>query len=292
MTGLERPRCPLLDETHADRALALVGPGRAGTAVALRLSRRGWAVRAVAGRAPDAPSTRRAAARLGAPSVDVAEAGRDADLVVIATPDAALAAAARAVAPSLRAGALVVHLSGAAAPEVFDGLRATRPDVRTGVLHPLQTLPSAEAGAARLDGAWCAVDGPAAEALASDLGLRAFRLPADPVARATYHAAACVASNHVVALLGQVERLAATCGVPFDAFVPLVRASIDNAATVGPAAALTGPVARGDAGTIAAHLGALPAGEHDLYVAAARGARRLLASDDAALDDVLGTVVA
>lgn len=292
MTGLERPRCPLLDEIHADRALALVGPGRAGTAVALRLSRRGWSVRAVAGRSPDAPSTRRAAALLDAPCVDVSDAGRDADLVVIATPDDSIARVAGIVEPTLRPGALVVHLSGAVGPEAFDGLRVARPDVRAGVVHPLQTLPSAEAGAARLDGAWCAVDGPAAEALAADLGLRAFPLPADPAARRTYHAAACVASNHVVALLGQVERLAASCGVPFDAFLPLVRASLDNVDNVGPATALTGPVARGDVGTVAAHLDALPADERDLYVAVARGARRLVPSDDSALDDVLDPVVA
>jgi predicted short-subunit dehydrogenase-like oxidoreductase (DUF2520 family) len=292
VTGLERPRCPLLDETHVDRALALVGPGRAGTAVALRLSRRGWSVRAVAGRAPDAPSTRRVAALLDAPCVDAADAGRDADLVVIATPDAAIAPAATAVAPSLCAGALVVHLSGAAGPEALDGLRVARPDVRTGVLHPLQALPSPEAGAARLEGAWCAVDGSATEALAADLGLRPFRLPGDPAARRTYHAAACVASNHVVALLGQVERLAASCGVPFDAFLPLVRASVDNVADLGAATALTGPVARGDTATVVAHLDALPAGERNLYVAVARGARHLVAGDDGALRDVLDPVVA
>jgi predicted short-subunit dehydrogenase-like oxidoreductase (DUF2520 family) len=281
-----------LDETHTDRALALVGPGRAGTAMALRLSRRGWAVRAVAGREPVAPSTRRAAAHRGASCVDVCEAGRDAELVVIATPDAAIAPAANAVAPSLRTGALAVHLSGAAGPEAFDGLRAGRPDVRTGVLHPLQTLPSPEAGAARLDDAWCAVDGPAAEALAAELGLRPFPLPADPVARRTYHAAACVASNHLVALLGQVVRLGATCGVPFDAFLPLVRASLDNVTDAGAMAALTGPDARGDAATVVAHLDALPADERELYVAVARGARRLVAGSAGPLDDVLDPVVA
>jgi len=281
-----------LDEIHASRALALVGPGRAGTAVALRLTRRGWSVRAVAGRAPDAPSTVRAAALLGAACVDAAEAGCDVDVVVIATPDDAIAPAADAVAPSLRSGALVVHLSGVAGPEVFDGLRAARPDVEVGVLHPLQTLPSPELGAARLDGAWCAVDGPATRALADELGSRVFDLPADPEARRLYHAAACIASNHVVALLGQVERLAAACGVPFEAFVPLVRASLDNAAATTPATALTGPVARGDTGTVLAHLDALPSDERDLYVAVARGARRLAQTNDPEMDGVLTPVVA
>ena len=63
--------------------------------------------------------------------------------------------------------------------------------------------------------------------LAVELGLHPFRV--DDADRALYHAAAAIASNHLVALLGQVERLAATAGVPFDAFLPLVRASLDNA---------------------------------------------------------------
>ena len=57
---------------------------------------------------------------------------------------------------------------------------------------------------------------------------------------ACYHAAACIASNHLVALLGQVERLASSAGVPFDAFAPLVQSSVINAFGIGPALALTG----------------------------------------------------
>jgi predicted short-subunit dehydrogenase-like oxidoreductase (DUF2520 family) len=84
-----------------------------------------------------------------------------------------------------------------------------------------------------------------------------------------------VASNHLVALLGQVERLAADAGVPFDAFLPLVRATLDNVDELGPARALTGPVARGDRGTIARHLDALDEDEVDAYLALAREAARL-----------------
>ena len=76
--------------------------------------------------------------------------------------------------------------------------------------------------------------------------------------RAAYHAAAVIASNHLVALLGQAERVAAWPACPSTAYLDLVRATVDNVAELGPAAALTGPAARGDDATIERHLDALP----------------------------------
>jgi predicted short-subunit dehydrogenase-like oxidoreductase (DUF2520 family) len=280
-----------LDHNPLARAFALVGAGRAGTAVALALGRAGWSARAVAGRAPDTVSTRRAGCLLGAEPVAAADAGRGCELVVVAPPDAEIANVAADVAPSLEPGALVVHLSGARGLDGFGAVTRDRPDVSFGVLHPLQSLPSPELGAARLAGSWCAVDGPdAVGALAVSLGMRPFRVA--PERRAVYHASACVASNHVVALLGQVERLATEAGVPFDAFLPLVRATLDNTAELGPAAALTGPVARGDVATVAAHLDALPADERAAYAAGAAAAARLAGRDDPALDALVHGVPA
>jgi predicted short-subunit dehydrogenase-like oxidoreductase (DUF2520 family) len=106
--------------------------------------------------------------------------------------------------------------------------------------------------------------------------------------RALYHAAAVVASNHLVGLLGQVERLAASAGVPFEAFAPLVRSSVANAFDVGPARALTGPVSRGDLATVEEHLRSLDPGERDAYRALAREAARLTGRRDNALDRLLG----
>jgi predicted short-subunit dehydrogenase-like oxidoreductase (DUF2520 family) len=272
-----------VDASSPPRAFALVGPGRAGTAVALALAARGWQPVAVAGRSLDAPSTWAAAARLAAPAVVVADAGREADVVVIATPDAAIANVATALAPSLRAGALVVHLSGASTLHELDGVLLARPDVEVGSLHPLQSLPSADVGRRRLAGSWCAVDGsPRVEKIALTLGMRPFRV--DAAHRVRYHAAACVASNHLVALLGQVERLAAHAGVPFEALLPLVRGTVENVDELGPAAALTGPVARGDDATIARHVDALPYDERDGYEALVREARRLAGQSDAEAD--------
>src|SRR6202035_2056367 len=101
-----------MDDTTPS-VFALVGPGRAGTAVADALVAAGDPCVAVAGRTLDAPSTRAAARRIGAPSGAVADAGRDAEVVILAAPDAALEPTAATLAPGLRAGSLVVHLSGA-----------------------------------------------------------------------------------------------------------------------------------------------------------------------------------
>jgi predicted short-subunit dehydrogenase-like oxidoreductase (DUF2520 family) len=267
-------------------ALALVGPGRAGTTLAVALATRGWTPVAVAGRDAGAASTVAVAERLGARAVAVTDAGREADLVLVATPDAAIADTAAALAPGVRSGALVVHLSGACPLDELDKLDGERPDVSIGALHPLQSLPSVELGLSRLPGSWCAVDGPPElERIALSLGMRPFRVTPDE--RASYHAAATIASNHLVAVLGQALRTADAAGVPPEALLPLVRSTVDNVAALGAGAALTGPVARGDADTVARHLDALPADERILYRALAREALRLSGRDDAALRELL-----
>src|SRR5437763_324258 len=182
------------------RTFALVGPGRAGTSIALALVHAGWRPVAVAGRSDDATSTRHAVARLGAPASPLGAAGRGAALVVLATPDAAIHETARAVAPGLEPGALVVHLSGALGLDALGAVAELRPDCSVGALHPLQTFATADPH--RVVGAWAAVAGPPAVAdVARELGAHPFAVPDDR--RAAYHAAAVVASNHLVALLGQ-----------------------------------------------------------------------------------------
>jgi predicted short-subunit dehydrogenase-like oxidoreductase (DUF2520 family) len=263
--------------------IALVGPGRAGTAVTLAMLDAGHRVVTVAGRTPDAASTRGAAARFGAQIAPVEHAGRGADLVLVATPDDAIAAIAGVIADSVEPHALVLHLSGALGLDVLEPVARRHGDVSLGALHPLQTLPSA---GATLVGAWAAVAGPPAVAeLARELGMHPFTVRDGD--RATYHAAAVVASNHVVALTAQVQELAATAGVPFEAFESLARGAVVNAFELGPAAALTGPVARGDVATVQRHLAAIPAHHHRAYRALAEVAMRLSERDDPALRGVL-----
>jgi predicted short-subunit dehydrogenase-like oxidoreductase (DUF2520 family) len=275
------------------RTFALAGPGRVGTSLALSLAVHGWRPVGVAGRRIDAPWTRAAVARLGCPPRTAAELGRGAGLVVIATHDRDIDAVVAEMAAGLERGSLVVHCSGARGLEALAPIVATRPDVAIGALHPLQTFPNVDS--TRLAGAWAAVAGPASVTeLALELGLHPFAVPDER--RAAYHAAAVVASNHLVALLGQLSRLAQAVEVPLEAFQPLVRATIANVEARGPRAALTGPVARGDIGTVTAHLGAIDARDRDAYAALALAALDLCGRDDpelrAVLDRARGSVFA
>ena len=107
--------------------------------------------------------------------------------------------------------------------------------------------------------------------------------------RAAYHAAACIAANHVVALLGQVERVAVSVGLDVEAFLPLTRAAVDDVAALGPRRALTGPAVRGDWATLSRHLDALPANERAGYQAGAALATQL-AHSAASVDPAEETV--
>lgn len=200
------------------------------------------------------------------------QAARGVEFLVLAVPDAVVADVADAVAPEL--DAVVVHLAGALTLDVL------APHQRRASVHPLVALTGGDEGAARLRGAWMAVAGdPAAMQLVDALNGRPFAVAdAD---RVRYHAAAVVASNHVVALLGQVERLAAGCGLALEPFLALTRGAIDDVAAHGPAAALTGPVSRGDWDTVNAHVAALPEDEREAYLALASAAARLVPAEAA-----------
>jgi len=230
--------------------IRVVGPGRAGGAVSRALERAGWGV--------EKPLARGDA---------LADAAHGVDLLLIAVPDAAIAGVAAQVEPV--ATTVVAHLAGSL------GLDVLEPHPRRAAIHPLVSMPDPETGAARLSsGAWFAVAGdPLAREIVEGFHGNAFEVAdAD---RASYHAAACIASNHLVALLGQVERVAKTANVPLEAYLDLVRTTIDNVARLGPAAALTGPAARGDEGTIQRHRRALPEDERHSYEVLSFEAHRL-----------------
>jgi predicted short-subunit dehydrogenase-like oxidoreductase (DUF2520 family) len=198
----------------------------------------------------------------------VADAAEDVELLIVAVPDRGIAEVASEVRPVETT--VIAHLAGSL------GLEVLVPHRRRAALHPLIALATPEIGARRLTGgAWFAVAGDElALRVVDDLGGRWFTVADED--RAAYHAAAAIASNHVVAVLGQAERVAAQAGVPFEAYLDLVRATVDNVAELGPAAALTGPAARGDDATIQRHLDALPEDEREAYESLVRLARRLV----------------
>jgi predicted short-subunit dehydrogenase-like oxidoreductase (DUF2520 family) len=204
--------------------------------------------------------------------VAIDDAAADVDLVLIATPDTVVADVAAAIRPGR---AVVAHVAGSL------GLDVLAPHDRRAALHPLMSLPDAEIGAERLTGGWFAVAGdPLVADLATALGGRTFEIADDD--RALYHAAAAVASNHLVALLGHAQRLGASVGVPADALMALALGSAENAVALGPAAALTGPAARGDEATLVAHrdaIGRRAPRELAAYEAMLAEARRLAAME-------------
>lgn len=234
--------------------LRLVGPGRAGRSLASALVDMGGDLRGVAGRGDD-----------------LSDAAQGVDVVIIATPDASVSEAAAAIVPVR--STVILHMSGAL------GLDVLAPHERRASLHPLVPLPSAEVGRIRLrSGITFAVAGDAmAATLGRLLGGRCVEIDDDR--RAAYHAAACIASNHVVALLGQVERVAASAGLGLDSFVSLAAAAVQDVSDLGAAAALTGPAARGDEATLARHRTALAAEEVAGYDAGVALARRLARSE-------------
>jgi predicted short-subunit dehydrogenase-like oxidoreductase (DUF2520 family) len=210
-----------------------VGPGRAGRSLTAALTAAGgFRCLGVLGR-HDPP--RHAAGAV--------------DLLIIATPDDAVERVAAMVDPVPTTA--VVHLSGSL------GLDVLRTHPRRGSLHPLVPLPDAVVGAERLrSGATFAVAGdPVTRDMAHALGGRLVEV--EDADRAVYHAAASIAANHLVALIGQVERIAGSVGLPLDAFAGLVHAATDDALALGPSRALTGPAARGDWDTVERHRAAL-----------------------------------
>lgn len=211
------------------RRFSLIGDGRAGGSMRTALVDIGWMCTSVYIRGDD-----------------LTAAARDVEACIIATSDSSIASVASQVEPT---DAVVVHLSGAV------GLEALAPH-RAATLHPLVSLANPTMGAQQLRSAWFAVAGDEiAEAIARELSGRFFPIAEDD--RARYHAAAAIASNHLVALLGQVDRIAQGLGIPFEVFLPLIEGSVENVANVGPKAALTGPAARGDVDTIDGHRDAL-----------------------------------
>jgi predicted short-subunit dehydrogenase-like oxidoreductase (DUF2520 family) len=174
------------------------------------------------------------------------------DVVIVAVRDDAISAVAAALAGSVARCRAAVHVSGLAPVSSLEALAAA--GLSIGAFHPLQTLPTPEAGAARLDGAWIGITAevPALrerlEMLARSMNAHPFALP-DAV-KATYHAGAAAAANFPLAALAMASDLFEQAGVPWAAARPLVEAVVANAFELGPRAALTGPVARGDIDTV------------------------------------------
>ncbi len=285
-------------------AVGVIGAGRAGTALGAALARAGHAVVA-ASAVSDASVQRARAAFPGAVITDPGQVLRRADLVLLTVPDDVLPGLVSGLAATGAPveGRLLAHASGR------HGLAVLEPAARRGglplALHPVMTFTGRSDDVDRLSGTCFGVTAPevlrpAAEALVIEMGGEPVFISEEN--RDLYHAALAGAANHLITLVAQAADLLEAAGVtnPARLLGPLLSASLDNALRLGDAG-LTGPVARGDAETVAAHVAALGAAESAspaavaAYIAMARlTADRALATgllkpaDAERLLDVLG----
>ncbi|HEU4672784.1 MAG TPA: DUF2520 domain-containing protein [Candidatus Limnocylindrales bacterium] len=290
-------------------AIGIVGAGPVGTALGAAFARAGWPVSAVASRDPGRRERFRSFVPGARGFVEPAALLDEAQLIVLAVPDDAIASLAGRL--RLYSGQALVHTSGALGPEVLEPAMAA--GTQAGTFHPLVAFADVERALEALPGSTIAIEAdPELGSLLADLAEAIGAVPVRlaPGSKAAYHAGAVLAAGGVVALLDAIARLGAVAGLDETAalgvYGRLVEQTLANARALGIPAALTGPIARGDAGTLRLHLAALrahapevlplyrAAAERELAIAAGRGAldagaaervRRVLAEE--ALDDTI-----
>ena len=272
--------------------VAIAGAGNVGRAVGRALAEAGYPIAAVMCRTRG--SAEAAARFIGAGRAveNPAEAGA-ADLVLIGAPDRAIAEVCERIAREggFRPRAVVMHFSGALSSKAL--CSAAKRGARVASLHPLQSFPSPEQGVERLPGTVFTFEGDeeaeeTARMVVADLGGETIRVKAE--AKPLYHAACCVISNYAAAVADLGFDLMARAGIAREhaqrAAMPLLKGTVANIERIGLPAALTGPIDRGDAATVEAHLEAmegLPEDARELYRALGRRAL-MMAQEKRAMD--------
>lgn len=240
--------------------IGFIGAGRLGSGLAAGLWKKGYSVTAVASR-----SYSSSVALAGRIEGCVAEENKQAvvdavDLVFITTPDDLIATTVGEL--TWREGKSAVHCCGAFSLDVLEA--AEQAGAATGSLHPLQSFAGSSWSEGHLEGITFGIEaeGTLLETLrqmAQSLGGNSIVLKRED--KALYHAAAVFASNYLVALVGAAVDIWDKIGIPREtalkALLPLAAGTIKNLAQSGLSGSLTGPVARGDLGTVRKHLEAL-----------------------------------
>jgi predicted short-subunit dehydrogenase-like oxidoreductase (DUF2520 family) len=238
----------------------IVGAGAVGTALGVALERAGWPVAAVASRDTERRDRFRSLVPGARGFAEATALLDEVELILLAVPDDALPALAGEL--RMYGGQAMVHTSGALGAEVLEPARAAGTQV--GAFHPLVAFADTERAVAALHGATIAIEGDDELAdllarMADAIGASAVRLA--PGSKAAYHAAAMLSAGGVVALLDAIAELGAVAGLDeagsLAIYGGLVEQTLGNARALGIARALTGPMVRGDVGTIERHLDAL-----------------------------------
>jgi predicted short-subunit dehydrogenase-like oxidoreductase (DUF2520 family) len=262
--------------------IAIVGPGRLGSVLAVELNRAGYRIAEIVSHKRSQQKSRLLARRLRARASFHDSAVLDADLIWFCVPDREIAAAARALSAKVEwKGKIAFHSSGALSSSELDVLRRRGTSVVSA--HPMMTF--VRGAVPSLKGVPFALEGDAralraARRIARDLGGESFKIRAkDKVA---YHAWGTFASPLLIALLVSAEQVARAAGLTAaearKKMLPIVRQTIENYGRLGPAGAFSGPLVRGDAEIVRRHLRVLrriPEAK-DVYLALARTAVRYL----------------
>jgi predicted short-subunit dehydrogenase-like oxidoreductase (DUF2520 family) len=259
----------------------IVGAGAVGTALGVALSRAGWPIHAVASRASGRRDRFRGLVDVERAFVDAQPLVEEVELIILAVPDDALAPLARTI--RMYGGQAMIHTSGALGAEVLEPAQGAGTQI--GSFHPLVAFADTERAVEALHGATVAIEGD--DQLLDLLGAMAERVGARPVrlapgSKPAYHAAAVLAAGGFIALLDAIAELGRVAGLDeagsLAIYGPLIEGTLGNARALGIRSALTGPITRGDDGTLRAHLAALEAhapGVLELYRAAAEREIRL-----------------
>jgi predicted short-subunit dehydrogenase-like oxidoreductase (DUF2520 family) len=253
-------------------SISIIGPGRLGQALAIALRSRGYPIIALVGRSAGKarkvttllsrlPAFDKPAVALGSDQLERLPAS---DLILISTPDDAIEETGRRLAAKIvrTRRTTILHTSGALSSEVLSPLAEL--GFQTGSFHPLVSVSEPRTGAEALRGAFYCLEGDAlamrvARLIVSDLGGTSFSIKAED--KALYHAAAVMASPHLVAVFDLATQLLAACGLSRqkarNVLLPLVGSTVRNLRDSASEKALTGTFARGDLATVQRHLKAL-----------------------------------
>lgn len=250
-------------------AFAIIGAGMVGTAIGFLLTKAGHDITAVAD--CSVAHLKRALAYTGKTAVfrDPAQAATLADCLLITTPDDRIkAVCAKIVRGSCVRGKKVFHMSGAGGLDILDP--AVRAGASVASIHPLQSFSSIDSAIQNIPGSYFGVTADSGSKKIADSIIRDLQgipLHITSAQKPLYHAAACVASNYLVSLMSVVESIYLSIGFSekdaHKAYLPLVHGSLTNIEKQGCVGALTGPIARGDAGTIQKHIKAFAGNPSD-----------------------------
>jgi predicted short-subunit dehydrogenase-like oxidoreductase (DUF2520 family) len=243
---------------------AIIGAGMVGTAISYLLKKAGYEIVAIADKS--AATLRRARSYTGGKSCrKPQEVLREADCILITTPDDIILSVCKDIARSpLIKGKYIFHMSGAGGLDILDPARKAGAAVAS--IHPLQSFSSIDNAIQNIPSSYFGITADAkaktqAETIVLALGGKPIYISSQQ--KSLYHAAACVASNYLVSLLNVVESIYQSIGINENdakkAYLPLIYGSLKNIELSGSVQALTGPIARGDSGTIQKHVDAINA---------------------------------